>query len=60
LARYQYDGRALVEGETEEEKEEEKLRTVILSGSDEILVICSGNGHGSLRGLGELASWIPG
>lgn len=38
--------------------EEEKLRTVILGGSDEIFVICPRNGHGFLwKRLGELASW---
>lgn len=49
MARHQYDGRVL---------EEQKLRTVILGGLDEIFVICSRNGHGSLwKRFGELASW---
>lgn len=39
--------------------EEEKLRTVILGGSDEIFVICSGNGNDILwQRLGELVSGI--
>lgn len=41
------DGRVL--------EEEEKLRTVVLGGSDEILVICARDGHGILwQRLGEL------
>lgn len=40
-------------------EEEQKLRTVVLGGSDEILVICARDGHGILwQRLGELADWI--